>query len=91
MSRELPRPYTPARASPQSTEGLRMFLQQELDKIAQAFARDIEQAGDSRHDVSGETGLLLYLNTGTGARLERVELGAADSGGTGYRLLRVVN
>jgi hypothetical protein len=29
--------YTPARANPQSFEHLRMFLQQELDKIARAF------------------------------------------------------
>jgi len=31
------RRYTPARASPQSVEALRMFLQQELDKISQSF------------------------------------------------------
>jgi hypothetical protein len=31
------RRYTPARANPQNFEHLRTFLQQELDKIAQAF------------------------------------------------------
>lgn len=41
---------------------------------------------------TAETGLLITANpTGAGAVLTRVTVGAADSGGTGYRVLRVAN
>lgn len=38
-----------------------------------------------------ETAMLLRYDPGTGPVLERVTVGAADSGGTGYRVLRVPN
>jgi hypothetical protein len=40
---------------------------------------------------SSQTALILAVNNGTTTALKRVEVGAADSGGTGYRMLRVVN
>lgn len=41
--------------------------------------------------ADGETGLLLRRNVGGTYSLQRVSMGAVDSGGTGYRLLRVAN
>ena len=41
--------------------------------------------------ASQQTALLLEVNNGTTTTVKRVEVGAADSGGTGYRELRVTN
>lgn len=84
-------PYTPARAAPQSIETLRAFVQQELDKIALAMQLDQDEIGDSRHTDSASTGLLLWVSRAGTPVLSRVTVGATDSGGAGYRLLRVVN
>jgi hypothetical protein len=40
---------------------------------------------------SGETGMWLIVNDGGGTSLKRVYVGADDSGGAGYQLLRVPN
>lgn len=85
------RPYTPARAAPADLESLRRFLQMELDKIAAAFARDIEQAGSGQHGTAGEAGLLLYVNRTGSVSLSRVKIGPVDSAGVGYRALRIDN
>ena len=84
------RRYTPARANPQSLDHFRIFLQQELDKIAQAFMASPEKVGGTL-PVSGETGIVIYTNDGVTIEAKRVKIGAADSGGVGYRLLRVDN
>jgi hypothetical protein len=41
--------------------------------------------------ADGETALLLRRNVGGSYTLQRVSMGAADSGGTGYKVLRVPN
>lgn len=40
---------------------------------------------------SGDTALLIRYDPGTGATFQRVTVGVADSGGTGFRVLRVPN
>lgn len=83
--------YTPARANPQSIEHMRIFLQQELDKIAQALAATPRVLGAVAGTAAGQTGVLLWVNIAGTPTLSRVEVGAADSGGVGYRVLRVPN
>lgn len=85
------RPYTPSRAAPSSIDDLRRYVQQELDKIASAFQLDRDEVGDSVHSTSDETGLLVWVNRAGTVTMSRVSIGVADSGGVGYRLLRVVN
>lgn len=41
--------------------------------------------------ADGETALLIRRNVGGTETLQRVSMGAADSGGTGYKVLRVAN
>lgn len=41
--------------------------------------------------VSGETAILLAYHNGTGVTVQRVTVGAADSGAAGFKLLRVPN
>lgn len=41
--------------------------------------------------ADGETALLVRRNVGGSLTLQRVSMGAADSGGSGYRVLRVLN
>ena len=40
---------------------------------------------------SAQTGMFLLRNNGTDTLIKRVTMGAADSGGTGYRMLRIDN
>lgn len=41
--------------------------------------------------AAGDTALMIGLNNGTVTSVKRVSVGAADSGGTGFRVLRVTN
>lgn len=89
------RRYTPAQGSPRSLEEVRRYFQDELEKIAEAFQTDTDEIGDSSHRrgeaLAQETGLLVWVNRAGVLTLDRVSIGAADSGGVGYRVLRVVN
>lgn len=46
---------------------------------------------DGAAPASAKTAAWLYVNDGAVTSIRQVEVGAVDSGGTGYRLLRVVN
>jgi hypothetical protein len=41
--------------------------------------------------TNNETAMMLLTRIGGVSTVKRVELGAADSGGAGYRMLRVLN
>jgi hypothetical protein len=84
-------PYTPGRAVPETVDALRSWVQQEFDRISNGFAADRDEIGDSTIATNGLTGMLLWVNKGSGPVAVRVSLGAADSGGAGYRMLRVEN
>lgn len=51
----------------------------------------VEAMRIERLPASAKTGLWLLANNGTTTTLKQVELGAADSGGAGFRMLRVAN
>jgi hypothetical protein len=55
------------------------------------YASGLVEGAELRAAADGETALLLRRNKGGVFTLERVSEGAADSGGTGYRVLRVPN
>lgn len=83
--------YLPTEASPQDLDQLRRYVQQELTRISEGLQRDLDEIGDSAHGTTLETGMLLWVNRAGTLTLNRVSVGIADSGGVGYRLLRVVN
>lgn len=51
----------------------------------------VESMRIERLPAASKTGFWLISNNGTTTQMQQVELGAADSGGTGYRMLRVAN
>lgn len=51
----------------------------------------IESLGVSASPATNKSAVWLLTNDGTSTRLQQVEVGAVDSGGTGFRALRVPN
>ena len=51
----------------------------------------VEVASFNPAPTSNQVGLLLLVNTGGTTAMQQVTIGAADSGGTGFRVLRVPN
>ncbi len=87
--------YAPRDVMPANVAELAAFIANELYDISLAMNSDTLVAGDSRHGTTDETGLLLWVRHAVSGTpqpvLERVSIGANDSGGTGYRLLRIPN
>lgn len=59
-------------------------------QLYSAATGDVAIAGNES-TASGQTGVSVLVNTGAGNTLRRVNVGAADSGGSGQRLLTVAN
>lgn len=51
----------------------------------------VDAAEFTAEPASGETGMYLLTNVGGTISMQKVTMGAADSGGTGYKVLRVPN
>lgn len=54
-------------------------------------AASVESVGISASPSASKSALWILNNDGASTRLQQVEVGAADSGGTGFRMLRVAN
>jgi hypothetical protein len=63
----------------------------EIDLYAQVAGTLTKVAAFLAAAPVNTTSMFLLVNNGTTSALQRVAVGAADSGGTGYRMLRVVN
>lgn len=87
--------YTPRSVQSSTLADMAERIASELYDISLALNSDTLVAGDSRHGTTDETGLLLWVRQAVGGTpqpvLERVTLGANNSGGAGYRLLRIPN